>query len=492
METLFEVTQQAFQPTNLLLVVAGTIIGIVAGAIPGLTVTMSIALILPVTFVLPPELGLAAIMGIFVGGTYGGSVPSILLNIPGTPASMMTGVDGYPLAKSGRAGTALGVATIASFVGGIISGLVLILVAAKIGSIALRFGPAEYFAITVFALSLVAGIVGKDILKGIASGLIGVAVTLVGADPVTGAQRYSFDSVYMAGGLSLVPILVGLFGFREVLLQSEQVLSEYSIVRRINRVIPSKRDIRRILPTALRGGAIGTAVGIVPGAGGPIASFMAYDTEKRLRNRDDTFGKGDIRGVAASEAANNGTNGGALVPLLTLGVPGDGATAVMLGAFVMNNITPGPTLFVQNADLVGSIYANYIIACVLVLVFGLIAARMFMQVVKVPQRILVPIISAVCVAGAFSVNNSIFDVGLMVVMGIIGYCLDKRGFPVIAMVLGVVLGQLFEINLRQAVQLSGGDALFIIKQPIAGSILALALLVLLLPALRKVVAIARR
>lgn len=484
MEIIFRCLQEAFQMQNILIITGGTILGIICGAIPGLTATMSIALILPITYVLPADLGMAAILGVFVGATYGGSISSILINIPGTPASMMTGMDGYPMAKKGEAGTALGIATISSFIGGILSGFVLIFVAPKLGSVALEFGPAEYFAVGVFSLSLIAGIVGKDIYKGLAAGLIGICFNLVGSDPVTGVARYAFGNVSMTGGLTLVPVLVGLFGFREVLKQTESAHLSYEVVKQVNKILPSPRQMLKIFPTTIRGGIIGTFVGILPGAGGPIASFVAYDTEKRLVDKDKTFGSGDIRGVAASESANNGTNGGALVPLLTLGVPGDGATAVMLGAFMMNNITPGPMLFVNHADLVNSIYTNYMIAAVLMLILGLLAARLFMKVIRVPQKVLIPIIAVLCVIGSYSVKRSLFDVGTMIFMGILGYIFDKRGFPVIATVLGTVLGGLIERNFRSAVQLGKGSFMFIFTKPIAVAILILTVIMLFWPLIR--------
>jgi putative tricarboxylic transport membrane protein len=484
METFLECVKAALQLQNLLIVTGGTLLGIICGAIPGLTATMSIALILPITFVLPADLGMAAILGVYIGATYGGSISAILINIPGTPASMMTGLDGYPMAQQGKAGTALGIATIASFIGGVLSGLILIFVAPALGSIALKFGPAEYFAIGVFSLSLIAGIAGKNIYKGLAAGLIGVSLNLVGSDPVTGVARYAFGNVYMTGGLTLVPILVGLFGFREVLKQSNEVHLKYSIIKQVNRILPSKEQILHMLPTTIRGGVIGTFIGILPGAGGPIASFVAYDTEKRISDKNKTFGTGDIRGIAASESANNGVNGGALVPLLTLGVPGDGATAVMLGAFMMNNITPGPMLFVNHAELVNSIYANYMLAAVLMLALGLLAARLFMKVIHIPQKILIPVIAILCFVGSYSVKRSIFDVWTMVAMGILGYLLDKRGFPVICTVLGAVLGNLIEVNFRSAIRLGNGNPLFILQKPIAAGILAVTAVMILWPFLR--------
>lgn len=485
MDAIVTCVQMALEPQNLLIVVAGTVLGIVCGAIPGLTATMSIALVLPITFVLPANLGMAAILAIYVGATYGGSISAILLNIPGTPASMMTGIDGHAMARKGQAGTALGAATIASFIGGVLSGLVLIFVAPLLGSVALLFGPAEFFAVGVFSLSLIAGISGGNVYKGLAAGLIGISFNLVGSDPVTGVARYAFGNVSMTGGLTLVPMLVGLFGFREVLKTVEDVHLKYEIIQQVHRILPSKQQLLRMLPTTLRGGIIGTFVGILPGAGGPIASFVAYDAEKRVSDKEKTFGTGDIRGVAASESANNGVNGGALVPLLTLGVPGDGATAVMLGAFMMNNITPGPMLFVNHAELVHSIYANYMLACVMMLVIGLLAARLFMKVIKIPQRVLIPMITILCFVGAYSVKRSVFDVGTMIFMGILGYVLDKRGFPVIATVLGAVLGNLIEVNYRSALQLGNGSPLFIFTKPIAVGLLLVTAVTLLWPLIRK-------
>ena len=473
--------QASLQPGVLLTMIGGSTLGIICGAIPGLTATMAVALVLPATFVLNPEMGLAMLLAVYVGATYGSSISAILLNIPGTPASMMTGVDGHPLARQGMAGKALGIATFTSFFGGVMSGAILIILAPILGRTALKFGPAEFFAIGVFALSLIAGMMADNIFKGLIAGLIGVFVGSVGIDPLTGAARYTFGVTALAGGLQLVPMLVGYFGFREVLNQICQCRVEFNVVEQVSRLIPTWADFKRVFPTVIRSGLLGTYVGILPGAGGPIASFMAYDVEQRINGkRFGTFGKGEICGVAASETANNGVNGGALIPLLTLGVPGDGATAVMLGAFMMQNIIPGPTLFTKYPALVNSIYVNYMISCVLMLVIGLLGAKLFMQVIKVPQTILVPIVATICFVGSYSIRNSLFDVGVMVAVGSVAFVMERRRFPVIAAVLGTILSSMIELRFRGALQIDPSGRIFF-EKPICLALLVLSAILFIRP-----------
>ncbi len=476
---MWTVLENALTASNLLFMVVGMIIGIVCGALPGLSATMAVALVLPATFALDPRLGLSMLVAVYVGATFGGSISAILLNIPGTPASMMTAADGNPLARKGMAGKALGVAISSSFFGGIFSGAVLILFAPILGRWALSFGPAEFFAIGVFALCLIASMLTDDLIKGFIAGIIGVFVGCIGTDPLSGATRFTFGSIQMSGGLELVPLLVGYFGFREVLNQISECSVKVEVYEQISKLIPSRNDFKRIWPTSVRSSIIGTFIGILPGAGGPIASFLAYDTEQKINGKRFTsFGKGEICGIAASEAANNAVCGGALIPLLTLGVPGDGVTAVLLGAFRMQNINPGPSLFTKEPVLVNTLYTNYILACVLMVIVGLIGAKFFMQVIKLPQSILMPLVLMICIVGSFSVRNNLFDVGVMMAAGTAAFVLEKRNFPVIAIVLGTILSYMIELRFRNAMQLDQSGAIFF-KNPICIALLgASALLVI--------------
>lgn len=481
---LIEALLGAFTPISLFLVFVGTFLGILCGSIPGLTATMAIALVLPITFNMEPALGLAMLMGVYIGAVFGGSISAILINVPGTPASMVTSLDGYPMAKQGKAGSALGISILSSFWGGIISAVALILIAPILGGFALRFGPPEYFAIGVFALSLIAGIASKDLIKGLVAGAIGVSLTLIGMDPITGTARYTFGIINLYGGLNLIPILIGLFGFREVLIQFNEPRLKVGIIEQLTKILPTWKVFKKLIPTIFRGGIIGTYIGILPGAGGPIASFMAYDIEKKLNNKKDTFGSGEPRGVAASESANNASTGGALIPLLTLGIPGDGATAVLIGAFMMHNIFPGPNLFVEEATLVNSIYINYILANVMMLILALTFARVFMKALKIPVNIIIPIIALLCIIGSYAVKNSIFDIGVMIVTGFLGYLIYVRGFPIIAVVLGVILGPLIEANLRASLLLENSWGIFFTR-PISLTIFIITILSLLWPQINK-------
>ncbi len=455
----------------------GSFIGIVCGAIPGITATMSLVLLLPWTYNLEPSMGLALLLAVYVNATYGGSVSAILLNIPGTPASMMTGVEGYVLAERGEAGRALGIATVCSFWGGIFSAVVLMLLAPALGKVALAFGPAEYFAIGIFSLGLIASMMTKNIIKGLVAAVLGVFVGCIGLDPVSGVPRYTFGVLNMTAGLNLVPLLIGFFGFKEVLKQIGSCREPVGSVHQISRLLPTWKDLKLITPTTLRSSVLGTVIGILPGAGGPIASFLAYQMEvSAAKNKPNEFGRGDIRGVAASETANNAVTGGALIPLLTLGVPGDGATAVVLAAFMMHNITPGPTLFTQRPELITSIYMNFVIACFLMLVLGFIGSKIFMQTLKVPQSILVPSIALICFIASFSARNNVFDVIVMVVAGIATFLMEKRGFPTIPLVLGAILSSMIEVKFRGALQIDSTGLIFF-KKPISGVLLVLTIII---------------
>ena len=435
----------------------GTLLGIIFGAIPGLTSTMGIALLVPITFSMQPAVGIACMIGMYSGAIYGGSISAILLNIPGTPSSMMTSLDGYPLSARGSAGLAIGVATISSFVGGEIGVVCLIFAAPALAKFALDFGPSEYVALCVFGLAIIANLSSGNLLKGILSGLLGVFFSTVGMDPITSIPRFTFGNLNLLACLPFLPVLLGLFGFREFMEQLGLAKMKVTANQNVHERLPSWGVLRGLTPTFLRGGLLGAFIGALPGAGGPIASFLAYDVEKRVSKCPEKFGTGHLPGVAASESANNAVNGGAFIPMLTLGIPGDGNTAIMLGALMMHNLRPGPMLFVEHADFVSAIYLLNFLGNICMLLLGLLCIRSFIKISLFPLNVLLPIVSVFCIIGSYSITNSVYAVQVMLFFGVLGYVLSLLGIPFMPMVLGFVLGPIAEGNFRSALQISSGD-----------------------------------
>jgi putative tricarboxylic transport membrane protein len=443
--------------------------GILVGALPGLTASVGIILLLPLTYKLDPATGMVMLCGMFCGAIYGGSVSAILISTPGTPSAAATVLDGYPLAQKGEAGKALGIATIASTVGGIISTFCLIFLAPQLARVALKFGPEEYFALMVFGLTIIGSVSGKSLIKGMLAGLFGLLIATIGLDPVTGYARYSFDIPDLMSGFPLLPVLIGLFAFSEIFIQLETVAKEgiQKITRHIGNVWPSWAEIKSISPIILLSSLLGTVIGVIPGTGGAIASFLAYNEAKRWSKDPESFGKGNIAGVAAPEAANNGTTGGAMVPLMTLGIPGDVVTAVMLGALLLIGIRPGPLMFKEHPQVVNAIFAGMMTANFLMLGLGMVSVRLFPHVLRAPISILFPVIFALCFLGSFSLNNSIYDMAVALGFGVLGYIMRKNGFPAVPIVLGVILGPIAEDELGHAMILSHGNWLILFQSPIA-------------------------
>lgn len=335
--------------------------GISIGAMPGLTSTMGVALLMPLTFSMEPAHGMMVLIGLFCGAIYGGSITAILINTPGTPSAAATVLDGYKFTLRGEAGRALGISTVSSFGGGIISGICLILIAPQLAEVALKFSAPETFALAFFGVSIIASISGESLIKGLMSGTLGLILALIGMDNVTGYSRFTFGSTFLMAGLSFIPVLVGLFAMSQCFLSIEEIFERRIMENKATRSLPTLSDLKTILPTVLRAGFTGTFIGCIPGAGGDISAFVSYDMERRFSKHPEQFGTGIPEGIAAPEASNNGTTGGALIPLLTLGIPGDANTAVMLGALMMHNLTPGPLLFVEKAETVNTLFAGFML-----------------------------------------------------------------------------------------------------------------------------------
>ena len=469
------------QPVVLLSTLGGVIMGISFGAMPGLTSTMGVCLLMPLTFSLPPAAGMLMLIGIFCGALYGGSITAILINTPGTPSAAATVLDGYQFTLKGEAGRGLGIATLASFGGGIISGTIMILIAQKIAMVSLKFSAPESFALAFFGLSIIAGISGKSLVKGLMSGCLGILLSLIGIDNITAFTRYNFGSVYLMNGLSFIPVLVGLFAISQCFITCEDLFTERPPAKAVKNPLPSKEDLKIIGPTILRGGLTGTFIGIIPGAGGDISAFISYDMERRFSKHPELFGTGLPEAVAAPESSNNGTTGGALIPLLTLGIPGDANTAIMLGALQAHNLIPGPQLFMTHLDTVQTIFAGFMLANVFVLILGFAAQPMFVKIVQIPKRILIPVIFVLCAIGSYSINNNYYDVLVMFIAGVIGYFLSKGGFPLSPIVLALILGQMCEGNLRRSLVMFQGNYGLFFTRPIACAFIVIALIFLIIP-----------
>ena len=483
---MLEILMSILQPSVLLSTLGGVMMGISFGAMPGLTSTMGVCLLMPLTFSLGAAEGMLMLIGIFCGAIYGGSITAILINTPGTPSAAATVLDGYQFTLRGEAGRALGIATLASFGGGIISGTIMILISQKIAMVSLKFSAPESFALAFFGLSIIAGISGKNLVKGLMSGCLGILLSLIGIDNITAFTRYNFGSVYLMNGLSFIPVLVGLFALSQCFLTCEELFTERPAAKATKNPLPTKSDLKTVWPTILRGGLTGTFIGIIPGAGGDISAFVSYDMERRLSKRSDKFGTGIPEGIAAPESSNNGTTGGAPIPLLTLGIPGDANTAVMLGALQMHNLIPGPQLFMMHGNTVKTIFAGFMLANLFVLILGFAAQPLFVKIVQIPKRILVPVIFVLCSIGSFSINNNYYDVLVMFIAGVIGYLLTKGGFPLSPIVLALILGQMCEGNLRRSLVMSQGDYGILFSRPISCAFIVIALASLCWPILKGV------
>ena len=473
-ESLLHGFSIVFQPVSFALMVFGVAVGVVIGALPGLTASMGIILLLPLVYRLPASTALVMLCGLFCGGMYGGSISAILLKTPGTPSASATVLDGYPLCEQGKAGKALGVSIISSFIGGIISTICLILIAPQLAKVATKFQAADYFSLSIFGLTIMASASGKNIAKGLISGCIGLLASCIGIDTIVGVNRLTFNNINLAGGFSLLPVLIGVFAISEVFTQVENPsVREKSQVQEVKNILPSWLEIKGFLPSAIVGAILGVFIGIIPGTGGAIACFLAYNICHKFAKDRDQFGKGALSGVAAPESANNATTGGALIPMMCLGVPGDVVTSVMLGALILIGVRPGPLLFTESSDIVYSIFAGMFVIQFLMLGFGILCAKYSPYVLKVPYTLMMPIIIVLCVVGSFSLNNTTYDVLVALGFGVIGYFMKKFDYPGAPLVLGVILGPMAEQNLNRALLKSNNDWSILFKQPISLAFLIL-------------------
>jgi putative tricarboxylic transport membrane protein len=475
----------AFTPINLLVVMAGVIVGTVIGALPGIGPVAGLSILIPLAFGMNPTSAMILMCGVYYGCMYGGTITSVLMNVPGESSSIMTCLDGYEMAQQGRAGPALTIAAIASFIAGTFSVVMLTLLAPPIAEAALRFGPPEYFALMLLGLSAISGLTGKSRAKGYAMGFIGLALAMIGLDPIGGAPRYSYGNLELLDGIGFLPVAVGMFGLGAVLGMVDQLVDIKVMKTALREMLITKQDMKDSAMPIVRGSVIGFVVGVLPGAGATISTFLAYAAEKRVSKTPELFGTGVIAGVAAPEAANNASTGGAMIPLLTLGIPGSGTTAVMLGVLTLFNLQPGPLLFSKNPEFVWGLIASMYIGNVMLLVLNIAFVPAFVAVLRVPYRVLAPLIAIFCVVGVYSVNYSVFDLWIMLVFGVIGYLTNKMNYPQAPLVLALVLGGQLEVSLRQSLKMSEGDISTFFTRPISGVIMAVVIVIILWPILSR-------
>lgn len=444
----------------------GIVVGVIGGAIPGLSATMAVALTLPFTFAMAPINGILLLLGVYKGGIFGGSIPAILIKTPGTPASSATVLDGHPLAEKGEAGKALGMALWASCTADFVSNLALILLAGWLASFALKFGPPEFFALILFSLTIIAGVSGKSLLRGALSALGGLLLATVGLDLVYGTNRFTFGDPNLMGGLNFIAVLIGLFAIPEVIAMAWDPTSHLGKTRSLGKSWVTFLEYKNSLKSIIRGSLIGVFLGSIPGIGAAPSAFLSYSEARRRSKNKENFGKGELEGVAAAEAGNNGVAGATLIPLLALGIPGDVITAIIIGAFMIHGLQPGPMMFIMNVDIIYGLFIGLIVSSLMLFIVGSIAIHGFKFVADVPKRILMPAVLILCIFGVYAVNNNLFDVGVMFVMGWVGYLMCSTKIPAAPFLIGFILGPLLEDNFRQAILMSGGDISIFVRGPI--------------------------
>ena len=488
-DPLFTALFEVLRYENVLASFIGVIFGLFIGMMPGLTISLGMVLLLPLTYKLSAISSVCLLLGLYASGMTGGSFSAILINIPGTPSASATALDGHAMAQKGRAGEALGIAVTSSFFGGIFGLACLWLAAPIIARVALNFGAVELFAIVLLGLTLICSFGQESNIKGLLSGILGLIIMTVGLDPMMGTPRFTFNSVELQAGISFLPAMIGLFAVPQIirgLSGKSTVIPKYD--EKVSGVLPKLRNLVKLVKSMLIGSLVGTGVGAIPGTGGPIAVFLAYDYARKSSKSGHNFGKGEPEGIAAPEAANNAVAGGALIPMLTLGIPGDPITAILLGALLIHGLIPGPLLFSQNAHFVYAVFWAYLVANIMNLAVSFSTIKLWVRVLKVPERILIPIIVVVCIVGTYGLRNTFFDTAIMLAFGILAYLMNKYGFPVVPMLLAIILGPSLESNLRMSLVLSEGDWTVFFRHPISLGFILLSLVSffgpLILPAIR--------
>lgn len=470
----------SISPYNLFFIVLGAAIGIVIGALPGLSATMALALLLPLTFPLPPETGLCMLASLYVSAMYGGSVSAVLLRTPGTPAAAATVLDGFPMGAKGEAGRALGLSLASSMVGGVVSGIALLAAAPWLGQLVLLFGPVELFAIAVLGIAMIGSLSKGSAIKGLLSGTLGLLVAMVGMDGTTGTARYTFDNINLYSGVPFTVALIGLFSIPQAIALAEQSRLVEKLANQLNdRILPRMKEFMELMPNMMRSSLIGILTGLIPGPGGDTASWFAYNEAKRFAKDPSQYGKGDPGGIVAPEAANNAVVGGSLVPTIALGIPGSSSAAVLLGGLMVHGILPGPTLLTEHGAVTYTLIWAIILSNIPMFILGVILMRFCIYVTLVPKMIVALLIVVLAIIGSFAINNNYFDVWMMVGFGVLGYAFDRAKIPTAPMVIGLVLGFLVDSSLAQSLRIGFGSWMVFLQSPIAAGFLFVALLSIL-------------
>jgi putative tricarboxylic transport membrane protein len=483
----------AFQWYNLVFAFVGVLIGTAVGVLPGIGPMSGVALLIPVTATMTGGLGpedaatssIILLAGVYYGAMYGGSTTSILLNTPGESSSVVTTLDGYQMAKQGRAGAALSIAAIGSFFAGLVSLIALVLMAEPLSDIALKFGPAEYFSLMILGLAAVSGLAGKSMTKALMMTVFGLLLATIGMDNVSGVARFTYDIPVLYSGLEFLTVAVGLFALGEVfktILDKELSKGE---VAKVGRILPTKQDLKDSAGPIVRGSFLGFFIGVLPGAGATLASFFTYITEKKISKHPEKFGTGAIEGVAAPESANNAASGGAMIPLLTMGIPGSGTTAILMGALIMYNVQPGPLLFHEHPQVAWGLIASMFIGNLMLLILNMPLVKVFAKIIETPPKYLLPLIIAISVFGVYAVQVTTFDLMLLIGCGLAGYFLARNDFPLAPLVLGLVLGPMIENNMRRALTGSNGDFMIFLQKPVSAIFIIAAVLWILVPIVMK-------
>lgn len=478
---IFVILAHVAEPMNLLAILVGVVCGLLIGGLPGLTANLGVALLLPVTYSLDVTAALLMLMSLYTSAIYGGSFAAILLGAPGTSASAATALDGFQLTRKGRFDQAIRIATFSSVIGGIASAAALLVIAPPLSLLSLKFGPAEYFMLAVFGLTIIGTLSSGNIVKGLLSGAVGLFISVIGLDLDSGFPRFAFGMRELVSGFDFVPVVIGLFSMSQALIMCENVhasIQQSNVVSDAKwKYFPTWAEFRTIRNTLARSSVIGVLVGILPGAGGDIGSWVSYNEARRFAKDKSQFGKGSIVGIAASESANNAVTGSSLVPLLTLGIPGSATAAILLGALIVHGLVPGRTLFTENADITYTVIIGFMLANILMGVVGMVVAKRMALIAKVPQTLIVPVILVLSIVGSFSLGNNIFDVYTMLLFGLLGYFMRKTGFSPAPLILGLILGPIAETGYRQSLVLAPGNVfLYILERPISFILFALTVL----------------
>ena len=484
----------ALQPFNILMAGVGAIMGLVVGAMPGIGSLAGVALLLPLTFKLNPNAGIIMLAALYYANMYGGSFSAILLNIPGDSPAVMTAIDGYKLTQKGKPGKALFAAIIASFTGGTVGILILTFLGPLLAEVGLKFGPAEMTMIILMALTSIGWVLGDNPVQGLVTTGFGLLLATIGVDLSTGSSRFAFGTPELLSGVNFIPLVIGMFGFSQVMIlmqnygQPESSHDEELKSKRltIRDSMLSREELGEVLPTAVKTGLCGTFIGVLPGAGATMAAFLSYIIEKKTNSkRGPTMGEGELVGVAAPEGGNNAAAAGAFAPLLSLGIPGSGTTAVLLGGLMMWGLRPGPLLFTESPDFAWGLIASMYVGNIICVAIAIAVIPFLVHILRVPKRIIMPVVTVVCIVGSYSVGNSMFDVGLMLAAGVVGYYLSYFGFPIAPLLLAFVLAPILEKSLNASFEISGGDPLIFVSSPIAAGFFAVTVLICLVPLFKK-------